>query len=529
MTPFLHFRSWLRSGPAGERLLTAVAGTAVLALVVWASTPFGGKDSTLSSDTPSSGSTSPGATTAPAVGGGTTGGSAGTSTAGGTTGTGTGGGGSGAVVPGTSGGTTGTGTGATTGTTGTGGTGAGTPVAPGTSCGAPGATDQGVTSTTITAGVVIVDLGAASNLIAVPSAADQRKAWNAATAALNAKGGVLCRKLVLKFYTDSVLDVNQEHRECLQMAADKVFVVFNNLFNTTELTCIAKQKIPNVWYTPPHTPDVKQYSPYILSWQPDFDQLIRAYVRGAKAEGWFNGMKKLGILTQDCYPDEFPALKKELTAVGIDPGKASVFNYGCSQLPQNNQADQSAVLQFKREGVTHILNVHDNNDANFSTAADQQNYYPRFAHMEDASATAIETGSTKPGKSFDKTLLITTIQTGAAHTPGYRFNKPTQECTQLLAKAGLPSAYSAGVASLFGIACIDTALFKAMAEKAPSLKRTQLATGLARVGPIDLAYPGGPINITNAKIPTGGQLARPGVWVSSCNCWKLTDVRFRAY
>ncbi|MDX6432828.1 MAG: hypothetical protein QOE54_5194, partial [Streptosporangiaceae bacterium] len=63
----------------------------------------------------------------------------------------------------------------------------------------------------------------------------------------------------------------------------------------------------------------------------------------------------------------------------------------------------------------------------------------------------------------------------------------------------------------------------------PSLKRTDLAIGLTRVGALDLAYPGGPINITNPRIPTGGQLARPGIWKSDCNCWRLTDIHFRAY
>ncbi|MCU1594594.1 MAG: hypothetical protein JWO12_1986 [Frankiales bacterium] len=428
----------------------------------------------------------------------------------GTTGAGTTGGSTGGV------GSTGATTGRTTGTS-------------GKACGAPGATDQGVTATTISVGVIIVDLGAASNLIAVPSASDQKKAWNASVAQLNKNGGVLCRKVVVKFYTDGVFDTSQEHSACLQMVADKVFAVFNNLFNTTEQTCIAKNHIPNIWYTPPHTPDVKKYSPYILSWQPDFDQLIHEYVFGAKAQGYFNGMKKLGIIKQSCYPDEIIALQHELTAAGIDMSKADVYDEGCSQSPNNPQTDTSAALEFQRNGVTHILNVAYANDASFSMAADQQKYYPKFAHMEDASATAIETGTAKPGKSFDNTLLISSIQTGAAHTPGYRFNAPTVACTKLLASAGLPSAYSAGVAALFGISCIDTLLFKQMAEHAPSLRRDQLALGLTRVGPLELAYPGGPLNVTNRMVPTGGQLARAGRWRTSCECWVLTDVRFRAY
>jgi hypothetical protein len=397
------------------------------------------------------------------------------------------------------------------------------------SCGAMTATDQGVTSTTITIGVVVVDMGAANNILALPSAADQRKAHQAVIDDLNKKGGVRCRKIVPKFYTDNPVDSSGEHAICLQMQQDKLFTVFNNLFTSTEQTCIAKARIPNIWYTPPHTGDVRKYAPYILSWQADFDRLIHQYVFGAKTLGFFTGMRKLGILEQSCFPDENVAIVKELRDAGLDPSEASVFNYGCSGAPSQPQSDQQAVLQFQREGVTHVLNVAYQYDANFSVAADQQNYSPKFARMEDASATALETASQKPGKSFDGTMLITTIETGAPHTPNYRYNQPTQACTKLLAAAGLPPAYSPGLMTLYGVACIDGALFKAAADAAPALMRSQLATGLAAAGRQELAYPAGPLSISDAALPTGGTLARPAVWKSSCDCWVVTDTRYRRF
>jgi hypothetical protein len=535
VSPFLHFRAWLRSGPVAERVLTAFTGVAVLSLVVWASAPqTGGQrtESLVGPDASIGTGPAPQTTGAPVASGST--GAAVTGTGGTTTG----------VLGGTAGGSTGgsTGSGATTGgsaTSGSTGTAATTGATSTTgsaggsstkSCGTPGATDVGVTATTITIGVVIVDLGAANNLLAVPTAANQKKAHQAVFDDINRHGGVLCRKLVAKFYTDGVLDTSQEHAQCLQMQQDKLFVVFNNLFNTTEQTCIAKARIPNIWYTPPHTPDVKKYSPYILSWQPDFDRLIHQYVAGAKAQGYFKGMKKLGILKQTCYPDEIVALNRELTLAGVDPSKATVFDEGCSSSPvPDSSTDTQAVLTFQKAGVTHLLNVAYANDASLSKAADNQRYYPKFAHMEDASATAIESGSQKPGKSFGGALLISTIQTGAANTAGYRFNQPTKDCTRLLAGAGLTSAYSGGTNALYGIACLDGSLFKGMAEHATALKRTALAAGLSRLGPLDLPYPGGPINVASAAVPTGGQLARPGVWVTACNCWRVTDARFRAY
>jgi hypothetical protein len=176
-----------------------------------------------------------------------------------------------------------------------------------------------------------------------------------------------------------------------------------------------------------------------------------------------------------------------------------------------------------------VVNVAYGNDGYVASAADQQGYHPKFTKMEDASASGLESASQKPPKSYDGTLLITTIQTGAPHTPGYVWNAATQQCTKLLAKQGLPPAYSPGLQSLLGIACVDGALIRAMVENAPSLTRLGLAQGLAKAGELDLAFPAGPVNVQAGALPTGGQLARPGVWVSSCECWHLTDRRWHSY
>lgn len=394
-------------------------------------------------------------------------------------------------------------------------------------CGDLRATDQGVTEKQITVGIVIVDLGTLGNLIDLPSAADLMKAYHAVLDDVNAKGGIRCRKLVARFYTDSGIDQSQQHAQCLQMQQDKVFTVFNNLFSPAEATCVAKARIPNIWYTAPHTPDVRQYAPYILSWQPDYDQLIRHYVRGAKSQGWFTGMRKLGLLERSCFPDEAKALSRELRGIGMDPGKASRFDYGCPAATPTPEQQQAAVLQFRREGVTHVLNVAYADDAAFSDAADQQAYAPAFAHMEDASATAIQTGTQKPGNSFDNALLISTIETGARTTPDYRYSAATQDCARVLQKAGLPAPYAKPASLYFGVACINVAMFKAAAEAAPALTRARLSTGLAKVGSLALPYPAGPAIFSDSRRPTGGQLWRPVRWATSCQCWRVKDVHYR--
>jgi hypothetical protein len=519
--PFLAFRTWLRRGPLNERIGSAAVLVPLLALVAWAVVPTG--SSGASDALSASGSTSD---SAPDQQSTTSGPGAATSTSGQPS------------QPGRPGAAGATGSARSTnpsspqtrGTTPATVRGPGLPVpsSPGVSCGTTGRTDQGVTAQTVTVGVVVVDLGAANATISLPSAEDQQKAYKAAFDDLNARGGVRCRKVVLKYYSDNPLDSSAEHKSCLQMVQDKVFAVLNNLFSATEQTCIAKNHIPNIWYTPPHTPDVRKYAPYILSWQADYDKLIRHYVNGANGVGFFNGMKKVGVLEGSCYPDENTAVISELHAIGIPDSKIETFNFGCTGAPvETPDQDQQAVLQFKAAGVTHVVNVSYGAVTGFSSAADNQRYSPRFAMMEDGAATAIQSGTTKPGKSFDKALLITTIQTGARTTPGYRYNAATQHCAALMTKAGVSTPQATDNGQFFGIACTNALLLEAAANNAPTLTRTQLGRGLSLAGTIGVSYPAAEVTITNPALPTAGQTWRTGQWASSCQCWHVTSPRFR--
>jgi hypothetical protein len=519
LTPFLSFRSWLIGGPRHERLGAAGVVVPLLALVAWAAVPGpAGPDAEISTALPGGG--------AAAVSGVTP--AAGQSAAKAQAARAAAAGGSAASAPGTA--RRAPGAAVVGGGSASGGdlASVGGPVPAPSSCGRTGSTDAGVTAKTVTVGIVVVDLGAASGTINLPTVEDQQKAYDAAFADLNARGGIRCRKVVLKYYRDNPLDASAEHSSCLQMVQDKVFAVMNNLFSTSEQTCIAKNHIPNVWYTPPHTPDLAKYAPYILSWQADYDKLIHHYINGANGLGFFAGMKKVGVLEGSCYPDENTAVIKELHAVGIPDSKISTFNFGCTGAPvETPDQDQAAVLQFQRDGVTHVVNVSYGAVTGFSGAADQQGYDPEFAMMEDGAATAIQSGTTKPGDSFDKALLISTIQTGARTTPGYRYNAATQRCAQLMSKAGISTPQGSDNGQFFGIACVNAALLEAAAKGAPDLVRRQLANGLVRAGTFDVSYPAAPITLTDAGRPTAGQTWRPGRWDKGCDCWHVTSTRFR--
>jgi hypothetical protein len=549
--PFQQLRMWLRNGPPIEWALTSVAFLVVVGLVAWAAIPTsgGGSSATLGTFPPPSQALHHGGH--PASGGKQHGGQAHTGGAPSAGGASALLGGTGSSGPSSSGGSGGSG--GPSGTSGSSGpsssvTKSPTPTrhspTPGSGSGKSGGSGQstpkcpaatnvpGVTNSTITVGVVVVDLGALNSLAGLASAKNEETAYQAVFNSINAHGGVACRKLVPKFYSDNVISASSEQTACLNIQQDNDFAVINNLYNPQTITCIPQAKIPNFWYTSPHVPTLRKYYPYILSWAPDYDRLIADYILGAKQVGWFKGTKKVGILDSTCYPDESTDIRKELTRAGYPSKTWSVYNYGCSTsaLGEATSAQQTAAaVQFKNAGVNRVVSVAYDTTPGFAKAAQNQHYYPKYALMSDAEVQLTDHSTDRNPGSMNDALDITTDQVGGQDTAGYKFNSATKACDKVISKAGLPAPTSADAktaGALEGVACVSTSMLVAAIENAPALNRSSLAAGLARAGRIDLGFPAGPAAF-NADDPTGGEYWRTGAFHYGCNCWVVTSQKWR--
>jgi hypothetical protein len=514
--PFFQFRLWLRRGPATERVLVAASALVAIGLFAWVSVPADSRGSvSLGSST--------GSAAAPTTGGnqGTGGGGparqGGTRTGGLAT-TGTTGGPAGTTGRSASGGAAGT----TTGTIGT--TGATGPTR--RSC--PTSSAVGVTPTTITVAVILLDLGTLNSFVGIPSVADQEKVYNAVINGYNAKGGVGCRKLVPRYYSDNPLDASGEQATCLQIVQDKVYATLNNLGGSQVLTCLPQHKVPGVWYTPPTTAVMHQFAPYIVSHMPDYDRLIKDYVAGVQRYHFFDGMKKIGILEESCVDDENKAIARELAAAGIPSAKITTYNYGCPTAVSSPDQDQAAALQFQRQGVTHVMNTAYTYITNFASAAEKQNYKPKYSLMEDGAMAAIAYVRPAPVASFDQALAITTDQVGAENTKGLKDTPATAECSRLMKSLNEPTPTTPGAeaGALFGGACAVTKLLVAAHSHHTDISQRGLPAGLAQAGKLDLSYPPGPMHVTDPSVPTGGQWYRGARWYSSCTCWRVIDPTF---
>jgi hypothetical protein len=316
------------------------------------------------------------------------------------------------------------------------------------------------------------------------------------------------------------------------MQQDKVFAVLNNLFNAENLTCVPQAKIPNFWYTAPLTSQARKYAPYVISYLPDYTRLIKQYVHGAKAVGWFKGRGKIGLLEDTCRPENNDAMKRELTKAGFPSSTWSVYNYGCTTTGTGQEPDKdtAAAVQFRREGVTHVMGIAYGKAAAFAKAAEQQGYTPKYAEMSDGQIESQDHTNPPQSKTFDGALNITTDQIGAENTPGIRFSPATQACRRIIMGAGLkdpvdPTAGTGG--GLYGASCVQTAMLVAAITHAPVLNRASLAAGLVRAGELDLSYPAGPGKVLDTALPTAGNYWRTEAFRASCNCWQVTSTTWR--
>jgi hypothetical protein len=511
MTPFLQFRMWLRQGPPPERVLVAIASVVILALGGWALVPITGNGNSAVA-TGAAGARKPAGATA--AGGASDGASASTdagqATASGAGGVTSGAGGAGGATPNSVSGST---------------PGDATATAPGCD---HAASDVGVSETEIRIGIVLVDLGNLNAALGIDPYDKEVALYNGLIDQVNQAGGIQCRNIVPVYYRDNVLDSAGEHSLCLQMQQDNLLVVLNNLFTPQEATCPAQAGIPNLWYTPVHDTDVQAYYPNIFTFRPHFDQLIKDYVFGLRQYGYFDGVGKIGVLEGTCFPDENTAIIDNLHAAGFGDNLITTYNYGCPQATSTPADNTAAVLQFKSQNVTHVMNVAYQNAMTFAQAAAQQNFHPKYGFMDDNLASLIQNASPAADPSLDGALMITSDQTGAENMPNSTFSQATQDCVALTQAIGVGSPLEPGTtaAPLRGIACAHIQLLKAIAAKASPLTRASLVPTLATLGSVDLSFVAGPNNFNDPQMPAGGQFWRVQKYSKDCTCMLLVDGTF---
>jgi hypothetical protein len=250
---------------------------------------------------------------------------------------------------------------------------------------------------------------------------------------VNAEGGVLGRKLEPVFADQKLADsiANQDSANeavCAAFTQDKqVAWGIINVANRISYQCMANHKTP-VWDTNTGDPVDQQWAkpflPYVYTpVMPDSAVYLRKWIDRLAAQKYFTGWDpatqtpsaaspvKVGVYYFDRNPDKRiyeTELKPALAAHGITI--AADFAGDPSPAVRANQ-EQSAILKFRQNGVTHLLVM---GPIAFVGAGGQQGWHPRLglgthnqAQLTDPAllkgavaagySSAIDVGAKSPG------------------------------------------------------------------------------------------------------------------------------------
>lgn len=271
----------------------------------------------------------------------------------------------------------------------------------------------------------------------------------------------------------------------------------------------------------------RTYSPYYYSSvSPPYDLLAPVLVSRLKAQGYFTGWNtatgepgslavRTGVIVLD---DEVgarvaEAMTRALTGAGLE--KPRVFRYRTSNEYSN------AVLQFRNDGVTHVLGT-DARMLAFLQTADGQGYRPRYgissylapnAFLEEAAPDRRLIGSM--GVGFAPSLDVNGSR-DAEDMPGEKI------CRDLLAKGGQTFTGKRFAEAVGYALCDGFRLLADASRQGGGFLGPQLADGLQQVGPAfrpAFAFTSG---LGRGRLHVPGAV-RDLRYETACACYKYAD------
>jgi hypothetical protein len=520
MTILQLFRLWARRAPIAQRVSALVGAGLVVAVVAWLLVPAGDNGTARVDATGQQGASTLGGT------------QAGQSTGAGAD--------AGAAGPGGDVTTGGSGTPSASGAGAKGGSGtAGAPA--GAGCTAPPGTDQGVTANSIKVAVLVLDLAGAvgNSTYHVPPPEEQQAQFQKVVDAVNASGGVACRKIVAQYFRANAIDSAQLQQLCKDIVQTHPFFMFGaNLYLVvypTLLSCYVQNGIPFIATGGQFTAQqATSWYPYAFS-QYLSNQNYKNLVFALAQRGWFspsNGFKKLGVVYQDCDPQIPKEFFQWLRQASVPSSQVTSYNLSCSGLFTSPTVLAQAIVQFKSEGVTNVTFAYDERDyANWTNIAEQQKFRPKYAFADETQIAVTYSNNGPNFDNIDGALAITDEGVGEEHTPGMAPSAATRKCLDIFGTKlsyPVPDYDTMLTASSQGGYCGQVWQFQAMVNHAPALQRAALAAGLQATKSLDLPYPFAPVDWSTPSAlwghtTWGGQYWRVNQFFEDCKCFRLVD------
>lgn len=357
--------------------------------------------------------------------------------------------GAGSGVAGSTQGGAGSGSGGTAGgTTGTRGSGA--------DAGPSVAVGPGVTATEIRLGIPFCnDCSAANSAVGAggEDPGDTRRYYKAALDEVNARGGVIGRKLVPVFHEVSASDNISESQQAACETFNKDNKVLITYFRGEIIYECTKKAGTIAWGTGASGPVFDRYPNLFAPSAIAFERLGAVTVKAMVRAGWHKPEPKyptgkIGIISWDSNEYRFAMDKGWIPALR-EAGLKEALPVRYIAIPQSDSsiadaapAISAAVLAFRNAGVDHVL-ISDGPAGIFTGAgltflflqnAKSQRYFPRYG-MNSNNAPDFDS---HPKDQLVGMLAVDSFDTAPANDEGIALNPQRERCFAVMKKKGLP-------------------------------------------------------------------------------------------
>jgi hypothetical protein len=418
---------------------------------------------------------------------------------------------------------------------------------PGTSGGSTGggsaAMGPGVTAETVAIGITYCSDCAGTNAAVGAGGedpGDTRRYMQAAIDEVNARGGVLGRKLVPVFHEISAsdpVDVSAQ-AACETFTKDnKVLIMY---FRGDLFYDCGKKAGVLVGALAGGTGPTYQEFPNVFA--PSFVRLERLYevtVRAMVQAGWHKPEPKwptgrIGLITWDNNEYRFAMKNGYLKAMATAGLKDEDVRYvsvpqNANSIADSSAAISSAVLSFREKGIDHVF-IGDGPAGIFGgfgltflflSNARSQGYFPRYGFNSNNGPDF----DNHPKEQLVGMLGIDDNDTEAANDEGIALNPVRERCYTTMKKRGLPVGQDQ-TRNIAGLACEYAYFAEAVLARATS--GTTLPSMIAAAESLGTSYRS-PMSYGNRFGPRqhdGAALFRALRWDESCSCNRYTSKPF---
>jgi ABC-type branched-subunit amino acid transport system substrate-binding protein len=353
---------------------------------------------------------------------------------------------------------------------------------------------------------------------------------------LNARGGLLGHPVQLLNHDFSTANATtnadgEQQRACSDFTQDhRVALVADTMSTAGPILhdCLVRHRIPlaldgaYIYRNVDYAPGV--FGPSLMS-QEDY---IPALAKGLKAAGWFTGWDtaagapsqvapvKLGLLHfDDPMWNTYAALwKKQAASLGYPIADEVTYSHNLDNVAA---AAQSAVLRFRADGVTHVVNA----NILFYKAADAQGFHPRYA-VDDTLKTPQLLTQNVGASQLHGAMGVGYQPLAEVNAPG-DVTTSTTRCKKLMAAGGQRPTAALAEGVMLGV-CDAFWLLEALVEAGGGFTPADLDRGADRVGSSFVPTLTYAAELSSKRHAPAAQV-RPFAYQDACGCFTYVGPR----